>query len=471
MNAMASMFSGALQLTNLDDFITPSQECIKPIKIEKTVSSTGAKIKIEDDGSYVQIRESGERETLAKVEISLSDCLACSGCITSAEGVLVAQQSHAEAGKVFLHNLQLKNEGKSEEAHIICVSLSVQPILSLAVQYGLTPQETSLKLSGFFRLMGADVVIEMSHAEDLSLMECQEEFVNRFRKKEAGKPEKPLPMLSSSCPGWICYAEKTHGSFILPYISQSKSPQQITGSLLRRQFGEKLYHLSLAPCYDKKLEASRMDFQDSLGIKDVECVLTPVELEQMFQEKGLRLTEVEPKPLDPFPYTQIPLPISSHIGSGSGGYAHHTFVYACKELFGEVPSDVAFKPLRNADMMEATYEKDGKVLLRFVIANGFRNIQNVVQRLKRGKCTWDFVEIMACPSGCLNGGAQIRPSDGKPSKELVTELEAQYRQLPLREPHHSSHLKESWSEEEEQSIMKTAYHAIEKQTNALNIKW
>lgn len=86
-----SHFSGALQLTDLDDFITPSQECIKPVKVEKTKSKTGAKISIQDDGSYF-----AGNQKLQKVEITLADCLACSGCITSAEGVLITQQSQEE---------------------------------------------------------------------------------------------------------------------------------------------------------------------------------------------------------------------------------------------------------------------------------------------------------------------------------------------------------------------------------------
>ncbi|XP_071454345.1 probable cytosolic Fe-S cluster assembly factor AGAP009023 [Hetaerina americana] len=471
---MSGHFSGVLQITDLDDFITPSQECIKPVKIEKTTTSTGAKIKIQDDGTYLQIKESGEKERLTKVEISLSDCLACSGCITSAEGVLVAQQSHEQVQKVFQESLRLRQEGKHEDSHILCVSLSVQPVLSIAVQYGLSPSEAMGKLSGYFRSLGADYVVDLSRAEDIALMECQEEFLRRYHERERAGNKTALPMLSSSCPGWVCYAEKTHGTLALPYIARCKSPQQIAGTLLRRQFGRRLYHVSLAPCYDKKLEASRSDFADgSTGEKDVDCVLTPVELEQLLageDSNGLGLAEVEPQPLDPFPGTKAPDTICSHKGSGSGGYAYHTFIYACKEIFGEIVSTVEFKPLRNPDFMESTFERDGKVLLRFVVANGFRNIQNVVQRLKRGKCPWDFVEIMACPSGCLNGGAQIRPSDGKPSKELLNELEVLYKQLPARDPLDSCHLR-SWSEDEEEKIVRTNYHPIEKAPNALNIKW
>lgn len=95
-------FSGVLQLTDLDDFITPSQECIKPVKIEKKVtSSKGAKIKIETDGSYMEELSDGSRKKLEKAKITLADCLACSGCITSAETILIEQQSGQSLREIF----------------------------------------------------------------------------------------------------------------------------------------------------------------------------------------------------------------------------------------------------------------------------------------------------------------------------------------------------------------------------------
>lgn len=157
----------------------------------------------------------------------------------------------------------------------IVVSLSIQPILSLAARYNLSPEETSQRLSGYFRKLGADVVVDMRVADDLALLESQEEFIERYGNKNDGKK---LPMLASSCPGWVCYAEKTHGSYILPYISTTKSPQQIMGSLVKYHLppnGSQVYHVTLMPCYDKKLEAAREDFfnQDT-QCRDVDCVIT-----------------------------------------------------------------------------------------------------------------------------------------------------------------------------------------------------
>uniref|UniRef100_A0A1B6CJK3 Iron hydrogenase small subunit domain-containing protein n=1 Tax=Clastoptera arizonana TaxID=38151 RepID=A0A1B6CJK3_9HEMI len=481
---MTSRFSGALQLTDLDDFITPSQECIKPIKIDKEKSGTGAKIKIQDDGTYVQIKEGGFIEPLKRVDISLSDCLACSGCITSAESVLVTEQSQEEMMRVLKENKLLKEEN-NRNAKIIVVSFSIQPLLSIAVSHNLSPLNAAEKLAGFFKRCGADLVFDMGIADDFALIEAQEEFLERYQSKQFGA-KYSLPMLASSCPGWVCYAEKTHGSFVLPHISTTRSPQQIMGSLVKNYLAEGLkrspdsmYHITLMPCYDKKLEASRSDFKNKkYETRDVDCVITPIELEQLMQSQSVQLADEEPVELDWLWSEFIQPPLQSHIGSGSGGYAQHIFLNAAKVLFPNVVSNLNLRVLRNQDFQELTLEHESEVLLRFGIANGFRNIQNLVQKIKRGKCTYDYVEVMACPSGCLNGGAQIRPKGDMTARELTSKLDEMYRTLDVHKPEENkavSDLYKSWVEGchtvKSRALLHTSYHALEKSSNALNIKW
>ncbi|XP_014214597.1 probable cytosolic Fe-S cluster assembly factor AAEL012261 isoform X1 [Copidosoma floridanum] len=484
---MASRFSGALQLTNLDDFITPSQECIKPVEIKKSKNKPGTKIKIQDDGSYAEVLESGPINKLQKVEITLADCLACSGCITSAESVLVTQQSQEELLRVFKEKTDKQKLGE-ENVKFIVISLSVQPVLSLAERYNLTPEQTVLKLAGYFKSMGADMVLDMTIAEDFSLIESAKEFVERFKTAEEGSKNQ-LPMLASSCPGWVCYAEKTHGNFILPYISVTKSPQQIMGSLVKYHLAnmkgispEQVYHVTLMPCYDKKLEASREDFYNKLKeTRDVDCVITAIELEQMLVHHEKSLHDIEDQEIEkPFQHQKKENDevLLGHQGSGSGGYADFIFHYAAKTLFQETNVKLEFKNLRNPDFQEAVLEKDGKVLLRFAIANGFRNIQNLVQKLKRGKSPYHYVEVMACPTGCLNGGAQIRPQDGTQPRELALKLETEYYKLPKSNPEENqvvNDLYKSWLEGENSdkatSYLLTKYHEIEKMNAAISIKW
>lgn len=481
-----SRFSGVLQLTDLDDFITPSQECIKPVEIQKVkTSGTGSKIKIQEDGSYFQIEEDGSFQKLQKVEITLADCLACSGCITSAESVLVTQQSQEELLRVFEENTNLKVAGQIDDAKVIIVSVSIQPILSLAYKYDLTPQDCAAKLATYFKMLGADMVVDMKIAEDFALIEAEREFIKRYRATESDGVKNQLPMLASSCPGWVCYAEKTHGSYILPYISSTKSPQQIMGSIIKQWVGKnkRVYHVTVMPCYDKKLEAAREDFfNQETQSRDVDCVITAIELEQMLQSAEISLESLENSKfsqpwIDNVENEIIPVP-HRNIGSGSGGYADYIFRNSAKEIFDLDCDNLDYKTLRNPDFKEVILEKDGKVLLRFAIANGFRNIQNLVQKLKRGKSPYHYVEVMACPSGCLNGGAQVRPKEGITAKEITQELEKMYLDLPVMTPKENKTVRdlyEKWlggqDSDKSNTVLHTQYHAVEKAPNALNIKW
>lgn len=475
----SSRFSGVLQLTDLDDFIGPSQECIKPIPIEKPSGPrTGAKIRIQDDGAYIQ-ETNGREEKLKKVEISLTDCLACSGCITSAESVLITQQSHEEVMKVIRENNAHK-ASSNENTKTIVLSLAIQPVLSLAAKFALSHEQVVAKLCGFFKRLGVDLVLDVGIAHCFSLVELQNEFLDRFLSGGG-------PLFTSECPGWVCYAEKSHGEFILPYISRVKSPQQVMGSLIKTHLAEKLgvhpshiYHVTLMPCYDKKLEASRADFYNEvLGYRDVDCVITAVELEVLLANELATTTLQEEKDgtLD-WPWDEHnPHRMLLVDGTGSGGYAHNVLSHAIRQLCpGESPV-VEFKPLRNPDIREATFTC-GDVTLRFCIANGFRNIQNLIQKLKRKRLPYDFIEIMACPSGCLNGGAQIRNEKAASPKETALELETILCDLAKSEPRENAtleHLYKAWlggkSTDKGKHMLNTSYHNIPKNNIALNVKW
>ncbi|XP_051989018.1 cytosolic Fe-S cluster assembly factor narfl isoform X2 [Xyrauchen texanus] len=477
---MASHFSGVLQLTDLDDFITPSQECVKPVKVEKKQGRSVAKIQIEDDGSYFQVQQDGQRQKLEKAKITLNDCLACSGCITSAESVLITQQSHEELYRVLRHNKQVI----SSEQKVVVVSVSPQSRASLAAHYGLGSSDVARRLTSFLKNLGVHHVFDTGFSRTFSLLESQREFLERFNRKDEDK--KALPMLASACPGWICYAEKTHGEFIIPYISTTRSPQQMMGSVVKGYFAtqtgvspQMIYHVTVMPCYDKKLEASRPDFYLSeFETREVDCVITSGEVLKMLEEENVSLRDVEPAPLDTMFSKTCGEELLSHEGSGSGGYLHHIYKHAAKQLFGVEIEELAYKTIKNKDFQEVTLEKDGTVLLRFAAVYGFRNIQNLVQKLKRGKSPYHFVEVMACPSGCLNGGGQLKPSSDQSSKELLQQVEELYRAERTSTPEEDTQVAElyhswfeSFGEEKARQLLHTQYHAVQKNTNGLSIKW
>ncbi|XP_040315454.1 cytosolic iron-sulfur assembly component 3 [Herpailurus yagouaroundi] len=476
---MASPFSGVLQLTDLDDFIGPSQDCIKPMKVDKRLGSGVAKIHIEDDGSYFQVTQDGGTRKLEKAKISLDDCLACSGCVTSAETVLITQQSHEELRKV----IDANKTAAPGQQRLVVVSVSPQSRASLAAQFGLNPTDTARKLTAFFKKIGVHYVFDTSFSRNFSLLESQREFVQRFRGQ--ADSQQALPVLASACPGWICYAEKTHGSFLIPYLSTVRSPQQVMGSLVKDFFAQqqhltpdRIYHVTVMPCYDKKLEASRPDFfSQDYQTRDVDCVVTTGEVFKLLEEEGVSLSELEPAPLDSLCSSVSAQEPSSHRGGGSGGYLEHVFQHAARELFGIHVDEITYRPLRNKDFQEVTLEKEGQIVLHFAAAYGFRNIQNLVQKLKRGRCPYHYVEVMACPAGCLNGGGQLK-APNTPGKELLQRVETLYSMVRTEAPEDAPGIQELYrcwlqgeGSERAGRLLHTSYHAVEKASSSLGIRW
>jgi len=425
-------FSAGIKLSGLDDFIAPSQACIKPV--ESLPAARAARGIIHVEGSV---------EALVPAKITLNDCLACSGCITSAESVLITQQSVGELMSWLAAN---KEAGGSKA---LVVSLSPQCWASVAAHFAIPPTEAAGRIVGMLKALGAALVVDVALARDLSLHESCAEYVGRVH--QGGE----RTLLASACPGWVCYAEKTQHSAI-PHISTVKSPQQITGSLLKRHAAKLLgrdpsevYHLALMPCFDKKLEASRDDFTlpSNAELREVDLVLTSAEILDLLSAASLHFLSIPPSPLDPMPLVPgIPGgPLTSPdgrawgVGGVSGSFAEEVFRHAAEGLFGRRVR------VRNSDFHELVLQAPlgtpgsapAGALLKVARCFGFRNIQNIVRQLRTSKgCAYSYVEVMACPAGCVNGGGQIRVAEnsGESPKDRLKQVKESFKagQVPRR---------------------------------------
>ncbi|KIK67410.1 hypothetical protein GYMLUDRAFT_257294 [Collybiopsis luxurians FD-317 M1] len=472
-------FSGALTLTDLNDFITPSQACIKPVEQILPKSEPGAasnEIRIDTNGSYYEVDNSASIKgslssgtKLEQAQISLNDCLACSGCITSAESVLITLQSHVEV----LDFLSSNAAASPASRKVTVISIAPQSLASLAASISsssstpVTSRQVLYRLRAFCKeALGFAHVFDTTFARHIALREHVKEFVERQEKhrlKDQGKEDAggtALPMLASACPGWICYAEKAHPE-ILPFISNTKSPQQVMGTLVKNWMGQKwgkrpneIYHVAVMPCYDKKLEASRTDFYNEMySTRDLDCVITTGEMQLLAQEKAWDLSLPVPgEILGPSKTASLSssleealLPeLVQHSGSSSGSYLHSIIEHL--KLTSPFPLSLSVKQIRNADYEEIVLQRDagpndsGEVVFKGAKCYGFRNLQNVVRKvgkesgvrvgtgaagrlkgraavMKRGKRGqevssergYDYIEVMACPSGCVNGGGQLKP--------------------------------------------------------------
>ncbi|CAL5205649.1 unnamed protein product [Lathyrus oleraceus] len=474
---MSEKFSPALRIGDLNDFIAPSQACIVSLKGVKKPSK-------------VEVSIADRQVKSEPVKISLKDCLACSGCVTSAETVMLEKQGLDE----FLSNI---NQGKA-----VIVSLSPQSRASIAAHFGISPVQAFKKLTRFFKSLGVRAIFDTSCSRDLTLVESCVEFITRYRQNQLLDDERSkssLPMIASACPGWICYAEKQLGSFVLPYISSVKSPQQTIGTIIKRYVcedmklrPEEVYHVTVMPCYDKKLEASRDDFvfqlephaeghegEDNL-ISEVDSVLTTGEILDLIQSKEVDFKSIEEAPLDKLLTNVNEEGHLYGVRGSSGGYAETIFRYAAKTLFGRhIDGPLNFRNIRNSDFQEVTLEVEGETVLKFALCYGFRNLQNTVRKLKTGKYDYHFLEIMACPSGCLNGGGQIKPISGQSAKGLSQLLESVYMENVLAaEPFDNPIIKDlydKWLErpgsEKARRYMHTQYHPVEKSITSQLHNW
>jgi iron only hydrogenase large subunit-like protein len=479
--------SAILSADDLNDFISPGVACIKPVE-------TLPKQQPEDEPTNeyeVTTEEKVARDNPPPAQISLTDCLACSGCVTSAEAVLVSLQSHSEVLDTLDKYRELKapwlasNEdngavnGHEEEVdgRIFVATVSPQSRASLAATYNVSEREAGFMiaqlLSGPYGLRaggkhgsGFTWILDTNALREACLVASADEVQQVLDSPAEGQKK---PVLNSTCPGWVCYAEKTH-PHILPHLSTLKSPQALSGTLIKsvlaKKFGvppEKVWHLAIMPCFDKKLEASRQELtshtwhgQDGDAIRDVDCVITARELLMLAESRDISFPCLPKQRLSKqfapsFPDATINRFLFGRqrgqkhksddidpaaIGT-SGGYLHHVLKTQQSRNPG---STIKFHRGRNPDVADYTVtDAQGKELFRAARYYGFRNIQNLVRRLKPAKQSrmpgatrrpmgasrkpgaasagaasegdYSYVEVMACPGGCTNGGGQIKVGD------------------------------------------------------------
>ena len=438
--------SAILSADDLNDFISPGVACIKPVE-------TLPKQRPEASNTYEVAKEGQLPEENSAAQISLTDCLACSGCVTSAEAVLVSLQSHSEVLNA------LDTEGK-----IFVASVSPQVRASIATTYNVPEREAGYMieqlLSGPQGLASGGQhghsftwVVDTNAMREASLVLGAEEAL----VSQDQPPSTLRPILSSACPGWICFAEKSQ-PHVLPHLSGLKSPQALTGTLLKTLLSTRLsiptsqiWHVAIMPCFDKKLEASREELTDtswrstpsttSPPVRDVDCVITAREVLMLADTRGISFPSLPRTPVscgsfpDPkahsFLFPKRHRTQSPDSGT-SGGYLNHILL----TTLSRHPSAILIKsPGRNPDVVEYTISQPSSPTPLFKAARyyGFRNIQNLVRKMKppkqskmpgakartvgrasgggKGMQGWDYVEVMACPGGCTNGGGQVKSED------------------------------------------------------------
>ncbi|XP_008313068.1 nuclear prelamin A recognition factor [Cynoglossus semilaevis] len=397
-------------------------------------------------------------------QLLLSACLSCDGCLSEEESLKISQQSVEEVERV----LALNKKCDTTKHKVLVASICPQSLPFFAVKFGLDIHEAAQKLCGFLKTLGVHYVFDTTLAAGFSILESQKEFIQRYRRRN--HDPNALPMFTSSCPGWIRYSERVLGSMVTPHICTARSPQQIMGCLVKDFFSkqqklspDKLFHLVVAPCFDKKLEAVREEFYNSLlDTRDVDCVLTSGEIFYMMEQRKVTVEKLDSVLLDQVLGEVGDSSLQRHEGRGSEGFLEHVFKHAAKELFGLDVDEITYRTLRNRDFQEVTLERDGENLLKFAAVYGFRNIQTLVHRMKKGRVPYQLVEVLSCPGGCLSGRGQAESEvAGKVDKALVQQMEDTYSSLPVRLPEVNPTLQtlyQEWLQGQDSSQASTMLH-------------
>lgn len=481
------VFSSVVKIDQLNDYLNLSEECVLPVRKD------GDAYEVKSNNGKNKLKAAAPQKGNSRIVVGLSDCMSCSGCLTSAEEIILKDRGYTDIAD------------KIKASQFTAVSIAPQTAFMFATSYNVSHQSAFKKLAFFFKSMGVKRVYDLSIGEAVALNESKVEFENAILraldpetrdKLEKGQSlnaddfaamsKADIPIITGHCPGWTVYAEKTLNEDVVAKISKVSSSQQIQGALIKTltylesvaQHVEQkvqtrslfipgrytpiketlkllgsikgydtatpmpVYHVSTAPCYDKKIEAFNSDWDVTLSklygvkpdnelkesIKLVDDVLSTGDIQRLIEQRGIDFRKLPEVELDrvitdrmAFLYStifgeNIAIPYvehSQHFRPGekhsqSGGFVEEIMKFAARRFLG-MHTEPVFEETINSDYREASLRLDGKVVMKFVMAYGFRNIQNTVMQLKKGGigCPIAYIELMACPGGCFNGAGQI----------------------------------------------------------------
>ncbi|MBO4293778.1 MAG: iron hydrogenase small subunit [Clostridia bacterium] len=263
--------------------------------------------------------------------------------------------------------------------------------------------------------LGFDKVFDTNTGADITIMEEANEFIERIQENDV------LPMITSCSPGWVRYIEMNYPE-LLPHVSSCKSPHEMFGALLKTYYAkkegidpQKIFVVSVMPCIAKKFERQRTEMQND-GLYDVDSVITTRELARMIKQANIDFVGLEDSEFDS--------PMGEATGAAAifgttGGVMEAALRTAQDTLTGEDLKEINFEAVRGGEgIKRATVEIAGKEI-KVVAASGLANAQKILEEIKSGKADYQFVEIMACPGGCIMGGGQpIKTSKERMEKDI-----------------------------------------------------
>lgn len=365
-------------------------------------------------------------------------CVSCGQCIVNCPtGALVEKD---DTGRVL--------EALNDPTKYVIVQTAPSIRVTLGESFGMhLGTNVQGKMVAALRRLGFDKVFDADFAADLTIMEEAHEFLDRVQNGGV------LPMITSCSPGWIKYCEHYYPDQ-LDHLSTCKSPQQMFGAVIKTWYAKKMgidpaniVVVGIMPCTAKKFETKRDD-QSASGYPDVDIALTTRELARMIDSAGIYFRHL--------PDEEFDNPLGEGTGAAvifgaTGGVMEAALRTAVETLTGEELKDLDFTEVRGTDgIKEATYTVAGKDI-KVCVASGLANAHTVMERVKDGTADYQFIEIMGCPGGCVNGGGQ--PIQHAVVRNFVdlkgirgAALYEADKNLPVRKSHESEAIKRVYEE-------------------------
>jgi NADH-quinone oxidoreductase subunit G len=334
------------------------------------------------------------------------ECVNCGQCsAVCPTGALTVKNETDKAWKI-LH---------SENKRVVA---QIAPAVRVALgeEFGLSPGEiVTGKIVAALKKLGFDEVYDTGIAADLTVMEETKEFIERLNNQHDSK----FPLFTSCCPAWLRYVEQKFPD-IIKNISTCRSPQQIFGAVIKEHYRNmkevdtrETIVISIMPCTAKKFEAARPELSVA-GERDVDLVLTTQELALMIKEAGIVFNELEPEAPD------MPFGLTSGAGiifGVTGGVAEAVLRRCYKEKTANSLKEIEFVGIRGMEgIKEAVVDIDGREI-KIAVVHGLKNAEELIKLIRNGEKNYDFVEVMACPGGCVGGAGQPIPQSSYTKKQ------------------------------------------------------
>ncbi len=376
--------------------------------------------------------------SIFEAPLSETSCINCGQCIVSCP--VGALYERDDTDKV------LEAIADPTKKVYICTAPSVRA--QIGECFGYEPgTDCEGKMVAALKALGFDGVFDMNLTADLTIMEEATEFLARVKNGGA------LPMITSCSPGWIKYCEHYYPEFT-ENLSTCKSPQQMFGALVKTYFAEKegfdpkdVVFVSAIPCTAKKFEVGRPG-QSAAGVPDVDVAVTTREVGRMITKAGIDFKSLEDEKFDD------PFSIGSSAGAifgATGGVMEAALRTAAEVIEGKPLEKLEFSEVRGVEGVKTASYKLGDITLKVAVASGTGNAKKVLDAVKAGELDVQFIEIMACPGGCVNGGGQpIQPASVRATTDLravrAAVLYNDDAKADLRKSHENSAVKKLYDE-------------------------